>query len=134
MTDNFTVGNDDSLLNWNWNSSNYNESVLPAKEVDVVVEKYKICNDVKMVDYIPCLDNVKEIAKFNVSERGEKYERHCPQQGKGLNCIVPRPKGYRKHILWPQSRDQVLSLLLWFLILIFQLLNLRISDHSSCCE
>ncbi|XP_058724532.1 probable methyltransferase PMT10 [Vicia villosa] len=109
MTDNFTVGNDDSLLNWNWNSSNYNESVLVAKEVDVVVKKYKICDDVKMVDYIPCLDNLAEIAKLNVSERGEKYERHCPQQGKGLNCIVPRPKGYRKHILWPQSRDQI-----WF--------------------
>ncbi|KAL5071111.1 hypothetical protein RYX36_021998 [Vicia faba] len=109
MTDNFTVGNDDSLLNWNWNSSNNNESVLVGKEVDVVVNKYKICDDVKMVDYIPCLDNAQDIAKLNASEKGEKYERHCPQQEKALNCIVPRPKGYKKHILWPQSRDQI-----WF--------------------
>jgi hypothetical protein len=64
---------------------------------------------------------VEEILKFSGSERGEKYERHCPQQGKGLNCIVPRPKGYKKHILWPQSRDEVLLLLL---LLLFRFLTL----------
>jgi hypothetical protein len=106
MTDNFTVGNytDDDLL-FNWNN---NETILVGKDVEkVVVKKYKICGDLKMVDYIPCLDNGEEILKFSGSERGEKYERHCPQQGKGLNCIVPRPKGYKKPILWPQSRDEV---------------------------
>ncbi|KAK2453356.1 putative methyltransferase PMT11 [Trifolium repens] len=108
MTDNFTVGNytDDDLL-FNWNN---NETILVEKDAEkFAVNKYKICGDSKMVDYIPCLDNAEEILKFSGSERGEKYERHCPQQGKGLNCIVPRPKGYKKPILWPQSRDEI-----WF--------------------
>nr|XP_027189237.1 probable methyltransferase PMT10 isoform X2 [Cicer arietinum] len=106
MTDNFTLGsNDDSLLlNWNMN----NDDLVPVVMEKKVVEKYKIC-DMSMVDYIPCLDNVEEIVKFNVSLRGEKYERHCPQQGKGLNCIVPRPNGYKRPILWPKSRDEI-----WF--------------------
>ncbi|GAU34616.1 hypothetical protein TSUD_15310 [Trifolium subterraneum] len=109
MTDNFTVGNDtaadDLLLNW------YNNETIPVeKDVEkFVVNKFKICGDMKMVDYIPCLDNVEEILKFSGSERGEKYERHCPQQDKGLNCMVPRPKGYKKRIRWPQSRDEI-----WF--------------------
>lgn len=112
MTDNFTVSNnddDESLLNWNLNITNNNsDSDFVVEEVKKV-KKYKICKDVKMVDYIPCLDNFEEIVKFNGSERGEKYERHCPKQDKGLNCVVPRPKGYRKPILWPKSRDEI-----WF--------------------
>lgn len=86
-----------------------NDDLVPVVMEKKVVEKYKIC-DMSMVDYIPCLDNVEEIVKFNVSLRGEKYERHCPQQGKGLNCIVPRPNGYKRPILWPKSRDEVLLL------------------------
>lgn len=72
------------------------------------VDKFEVCDE-SMTDYIPCLDNVEEIEKLNSSERGEKYERHCPGQGKGLNCVVPRPKGYQIRIHWPQSRDEV-----WF--------------------
>lgn len=73
----------------------------------VKVDKFKVCDE-SMTDYIPCLDNVEEIDKLNSSERGEKYERHCPGQGKGLNCVVPRPKGYQIRIHWPQSRDEVI--------------------------
>ncbi|XP_050363018.1 probable methyltransferase PMT10 [Argentina anserina] len=72
------------------------------------VEKYGVC-DQKLTDYIPCLDNVEEIQKLSSTERGEKFERHCPGDGKRLSCLVPRPKGYQIRIPWPQSRDQV-----WF--------------------
>ncbi|CBI18957.3 unnamed protein product, partial [Vitis vinifera] len=62
-----------------------------------------------MQDYIPCLDNVKEIARLNSTEKGEKYERHCPGKGEGLDCLVPMPQGYKPRIPWPASRDEV-----WF--------------------
>lgn len=74
----------------------------------VKVDKFGVC-DQKLTDYIPCLDNVEEIKKLNSTERGEKFERHCPGEGKRLNCVVPRPKGYQIRIPWPQSRDEVNS-------------------------
>ncbi|KAG8493864.1 hypothetical protein CXB51_011333 [Gossypium anomalum] len=77
-------------------------------EVKVRFEKYKVCERSK-VDYIPCLDNEEAIKLFNNSEKGEKYERHCPGNDKSLDCVVPRPEGYRIPIPWPQSRDEV-----WF--------------------
>ncbi|KAE8731810.1 putative methyltransferase PMT10 [Hibiscus syriacus] len=40
---------------------------------------------------------------------GEKYERHCPGKGRMLDCVVPRPEGYRRSIPLPQSRDEVWS-------------------------
>lgn len=114
MTDNFTVGEEDhsgpdpveDLLSWK-NDSRGGEIMKGSKKV----ERYEVC-DVGMVDYIPCLDNVEAIEglekKGNGSVRGERYERHCPEEGKGLNCVVPAPRGYRSPILWPQSRDEVL--------------------------
>ncbi|OIW02457.1 hypothetical protein TanjilG_05050 [Lupinus angustifolius] len=112
MTEDFKIGDLDSDLvndfkNWS-NSRRVKESEKDSSFVRVKVEKYKKC-DMKMVNYIPCLDNVEAVAQLNQSVRGEKYERHCPEQGKGLNCLVPRPKGYRAPIHWPQSRDEV-----WF--------------------
>ncbi|XP_059631733.1 probable methyltransferase PMT10 [Cornus florida] len=74
----------------------------------VRVEKYRACNE-SMRDYIPCLDNVDVISRLNSTERGEKFERHCPEGGKGLDCVVPRPEGYKLKIPWPKSRDEV-----WF--------------------
>ncbi|KAK4384335.1 protein DETOXIFICATION 35 [Sesamum angolense] len=47
------------------------------------------------------------IKKLNSTEKGEKFERHCPEEGKGLNCLVPAPKGYRTPIPWPRSRDEI---------------------------
>lgn len=73
----------------------------------VKVEKYKVCEQ-SMTDYIPCLDNMEEIKRLNSTDRGEKYERHCPSQGKTLNCVVPRPNGYKIRIPWPKSRDEVI--------------------------
>lgn len=111
MTDNFTVGDSDlgsvvDLLSWKNESRGVVEEEGAAAKV--VVEKFKVC-DSGMVDYVPCLDNAEAVARLNGSERGEKYERHCPEEGKGLNCLLPRPLGYRVPILWPQSRDEV-----WF--------------------
>ncbi|CAL0317947.1 unnamed protein product [Lupinus luteus] len=112
MTEDFEIGDLDSDLvndfrNWS-NSQRVKEIENDRSIVRVKVEKYKTC-DKKMVHYIPCMDNVEAIARLNQSMKGEKYERHCPKQGKGLNCLVPRPKGYRAPIHWPKSRDEV-----WF--------------------
>lgn len=74
----------------------------------VKVKRFGVC-DQSMREHIPCLDNVEEISKLNSTERGEKYERHCPGEGKGLNCVVPVPQGYKIRIPWPKSRDEV-----WF--------------------
>lgn len=46
-----------------------------------------------MKDYVPCLDNVGE--------------RDSPEERKGLDCLIPRPKDYRSPVLWPKSRDEV---------------------------
>lgn len=73
----------------------------------VKVEKYKVC-ELSMTDYIPCLDYVEEIKRLNSTEKGEKYERHCPGEGRSLNCLVPRPNGYKMRIPWPKSRDEVI--------------------------
>ncbi|MBA0585543.1 hypothetical protein Gorai_016315, partial [Gossypium raimondii] len=77
-------------------------------DVRVGVEKYKVCDKSK-VDYIPCLDNKKAIKLLSKSEKGEKYERHCPGKDEMLDCVIPRPEGYQRSIPWPQSRDEV-----WF--------------------
>ncbi|XP_059453850.1 probable methyltransferase PMT10 isoform X3 [Corylus avellana] len=72
----------------------------------VKVGKYKVCEQ-SMSEYIPCIDNVEEIRRLNLSASVERYERHCPQQGKGLDCVVPRPEGYQVKVPWPKSRDEV---------------------------
>ncbi|OMO53027.1 putative S-adenosyl-L-methionine-dependent methyltransferase protein [Corchorus olitorius] len=77
-------------------------------EVRIKIDKYKVCDKSK-VDSIPCLDYEEAIKQFSESEKGEKYERHCPGKDKMLGCVVPRPEGYRRPIPWPQSRDEV-----WF--------------------
>ncbi|PWA65470.1 S-adenosyl-L-methionine-dependent methyltransferases superfamily protein [Artemisia annua] len=42
------------------------------------------------------------------TEKGERFERHCPEKDKGLSCLVPPPKGYKAPIPWPTSRDEAL--------------------------
>ncbi|XP_052108938.1 probable methyltransferase PMT10 isoform X2 [Arachis duranensis] len=115
MTDNFTVGDSSDLrLPEDFGNSSYlrgaseRERVGGGARARLSVESYKVC-DQRMVNYVPCLDRTSAIAKMSSSEKGEKYERHCAAEGKGLNCLVPRPKGYRRPILWPRSRDEV-----WF--------------------
>ncbi|XP_014504908.1 probable methyltransferase PMT10 isoform X1 [Vigna radiata var. radiata] len=106
MTEDFRVGELDPGLEEE--GQNGSVSVKESGGVKEKVEKYKVC-DVRMVDFVPCLDNEEAMKKLEGSVRGEKYERHCPQEGMGLNCLVPPPKGYRRPVLWPKSRDEV-----WF--------------------
>ncbi|KAJ8541595.1 hypothetical protein K7X08_002411 [Anisodus acutangulus] len=62
--------------------------------------KFRVCDD-SMRDYVPCLSNSKGKREF--------FERHFPPKGKGLDCLVPRPKDYKLRIPWPKSRDEI-----WF--------------------
>ena len=107
MTEDFKVGELDPGFEEEW--GNGSAFVKESGGVREKVKKYKVC-DVRMVDYVPCLDNEKAMKKLEGSVRGEKYERHCPQEGMGLNCLVPPPKGYRRPVVWPKSRDEVHAL------------------------
>ena len=108
MMEDFKIGDYDPTLVGDLGNLNETEEVKEEEnKVRIKAERYKIC-DQSMTDYIPCLDNVEVIKRLNSTEKGEKYELHCPEEGKGLNCLVPMPKGYRIPILWPKSRDQVL--------------------------
>lgn len=104
MTDDFEVGDFDPGVEENWGSENKTKVV----EARAVVKKFGRCEG-SMREYIPCLDNVEAIRRLNSTEKGERFERHCPEKGKGWNCLVPAPKGYRTPIPWPRSRDEV-----WF--------------------
>ncbi|CAH2058701.1 unnamed protein product [Thlaspi arvense] len=107
MSDDFEVGEveNDSVEDW----GNQTEIVEAKRDGDfkprVRIKKFGMCPE-SMREYIPCLDNTDAIKKLKSTERGEKFERHCPEKGKGLNCLVPPPKGYRQPIPWPKSRDE----------------------------
>lgn len=110
MRDNFEVGEVDSNAVEEWESENRTESVEgESGSGKFSVKKFRVCA-MSMRDYIPCLDNVEAIRKLESSEKGEKFERHCPDKDHGLNCLVPSPKGYRTPIPWPRSRDEVWNL------------------------
>ncbi|XP_078428166.1 putative methyltransferase PMT12 [Wolffia australiana] len=91
--------NDTDLDLWNTSSS---------EGLGIRVRKFPLC-PVGMKEYIPCLDNEEAIRKLESTAKGEKYERHCPEREKTLNCLVPAPNGYKYRIPWPRSRDEV-----WF--------------------
>lgn len=80
----------------------------PAVGSRVRIGRFPVCPE-SMREYIPCLDNEEEIRRLPSTERGERFERHCPAKDKGLSCLVPAPKGYKAPIPWPRSRDEV-----WF--------------------
>ncbi|KAL7176323.1 hypothetical protein ACSBR2_029797 [Camellia fascicularis] len=113
MTDDFVVGEFDPsaierVANANAREGRQSDEDDFRNRARVRLEKFRVCDE-SMREYIPCLDNVDAISRLNSTERGEGFERHCPQKEKGLNCLVPRPKGYMLKIPWPQSRDEV-----WF--------------------
>lgn len=108
MTDNFEVGDFDPGIAEDWGSENTTEAV---EEGRAVVKKFGWCKE-SMREYIPCLDNVQAIRGLESTERGERFERHCPEKGKGLDCLVPAPKGYKTPIPWPRSRDEVVLVVL----------------------
>lgn len=113
MTEDFKIGDFDTE-DYSWVEDLKNESDTREESGGhgnhgrVKIERYRVCDE-RMSDYIPCLDNVEEMKMKNWSERGEKYERHCPVEGKRLDCLVPMPKGYKSPIPWPQSRDEVMG-------------------------
>lgn len=104
MTEDFVVGEFDEGLIESivvvGNSSDERERGESGERKVIKVEKFRIC-EIDKSDYIPCLENVGGDFQSNLSER------HCPEKGKGLDCVVPRRKGYKLHIPWPKSRDEV---------------------------
>lgn len=111
MTDDFEVGDYDPKVTEDLGSDNVSVGMANGGKGDdrvrVRIEKFEICPE-SMREYIPCLDNDEAIKKLNSTEKGEKFERHCPEKGKELNCLIPVPKGYRAPIPWPKSRDEVI--------------------------
>lgn len=91
------------------------------KRIRMKINKFKVCPK-SMSEYIPCMDNEEAISKLKSTERGERFERHCPLEGNGLDCSVPAPKDYKKPIPWPRSRDEVPISFFLLYIYIFPLL------------
>ncbi|KAB2010955.1 hypothetical protein ES319_D10G280900v1 [Gossypium barbadense] len=110
MSDEFEIGEFDPNLveNWGNGTETQEETKTEGATSTFRVKKFGLCDE-SMREYIPCLDNVEAIKRLKSTEKGERFERHCPEKGKGLNCLVPAPKGYRPPIPWPRSRDEV-----WF--------------------
>ena len=94
MTEDFVVGEfDEGLIESIVAVANTSDERGERKVVRV--DKFSIC-EMNMSDYVPGFDDVDSDFQLNMSEKG-----------KGLGCLVPRPKGYKLHIPWPKSRDEV---------------------------
>ncbi|KNA20549.1 hypothetical protein SOVF_050940 [Spinacia oleracea] len=106
MTEDFEIGEYDPNVVESWGNSS--DSEVAVSETRVRVSKFPICGD-SLREYIPCMDNEEAIKRLVSTEKGEKFERHCPEKGKELNCLIPAPKNYKIPIPWPRSRDEV-----WF--------------------
>lgn len=103
MSDDFETGEyDPDLVETEWNGNTNGTEVTKS----VKIRRYQMCAE-RMREYIPCLDNVDAIKQLKSTDKGERFERHCPLNGTGLNCLVPAPKGYKTPIPWPRSRDEV---------------------------
>ncbi|KDP32665.1 hypothetical protein JCGZ_13663 [Jatropha curcas] len=72
---------------------------------------WQLCNVTTGADYIPCLDNDKQLKKLRSTRHFEHRERHCPEEGP--TCLVPIPEGYKKSIPWPASRDKAVPNIEW---------------------
>ncbi|CAN6874733.1 unnamed protein product [Brassica oleracea] len=108
MSDEFQIGDYDAESLGNQTESESGDGEAELTTARVTVGRIEVCPEV-MTDYIPCLDNVEAIKRLESTARGERFERHCPKEGTGLNCTVPVPNGYRPPIPWPKSRAEV-----WF--------------------
>lgn len=105
MVDEFEVGDLDPELTENWGNE-IESGTDESGSAKIRIKKFALCSQ-SMREYIPCLDNADAIKQLKSTEKGEKFERHCPDSGRGLNCLVPAPKGYKMPIPWPRSRDEV---------------------------
>lgn len=106
MSDEFRIGDYDAESLGNQTESESGDGEAELTTARASVGRIEVCPEV-MTDYIPCLDNVEAIKRLESTARGERFERHCPKEGTGLNCTVPAPNGYRPPIPWPKSRDEV---------------------------
>ncbi|KAJ8428810.1 LOW QUALITY PROTEIN: hypothetical protein Cgig2_028015 [Carnegiea gigantea] len=116
MTEDFEVGEYDPTVVENWGNGTGSENEeSEARELRIRVKKFSLCPD-SMREYIRCMDNEEAIRQLKSTERGERFERHYPEKGKELNCLVAAPKNYKVPIPWPRGRDEVLFDTLMFLI------------------
>ncbi|KAI0530489.1 hypothetical protein KFK09_000033 [Dendrobium nobile] len=76
-----------------------------GNEASFIGYEWELCNVTAGADYIPCLDNEKAIKKLNNIKHYQHRERHCPEESP--TCLVPLPKGYKRSIEWPRSRDKI---------------------------
>ncbi|KAF2320712.1 hypothetical protein GH714_030262 [Hevea brasiliensis] len=90
LSNDFEVGEFNPEVVDNWGNETRVES--GEKDIRVRVKRFELCSE---REYMLCLDNVDAIKRLKSTESGEKYERHCPKEGKGLNCLVLLPKGYQ---------------------------------------
>ncbi|XP_044508514.1 probable methyltransferase PMT11 [Mangifera indica] len=106
MSDEFEVGEyDPDLVETDWGNNNGTEET-DSGGGRVQIKRFSMCSR-NVTEIIPCLDNWEIIKRLKSTDKGEKFERHCPEKGTGLNCLVPAPKGYKQPIPWPRSRDEV---------------------------
>ncbi|KAL2333286.1 hypothetical protein Fmac_014499 [Flemingia macrophylla] len=108
MSDEFEVGGLDPGMVEQWVNETQveDEGSSSSYNLGFAIKKFGLCPR-EMSEYIPCLDNEDAIRKLPSTEKGERFERHCPEKGQGLNCLIPAPRGYRTPIPWPRSRDEV---------------------------
>ncbi|XP_019182494.1 PREDICTED: probable methyltransferase PMT27 [Ipomoea nil] len=66
---------------------------------------WQLCNVTAGQDYIPCLDNEPALHKLRTRRHFEHRERHCPEEPP--TCLVQLPKGYKRPIEWPKSREKI---------------------------
>ncbi|CAL1379800.1 unnamed protein product [Linum trigynum] len=100
--------NETSTENGSWStqaveSKNEKDTQESAKEP--VVFNWKSCNGTAGPDFIPCLDNWRAIKNLRSNKHYEHRERHCPEEPP--TCLVPLPKGYKRPIEWPTSREKI---------------------------
>ncbi|XP_074582931.1 putative methyltransferase PMT15 [Curcuma longa] len=77
-----------------------------AAEEPAAVREFPAC-DVKYSEYTPCEDGDRSL-RFD-RDRLIYRERHCPEKGELLKCLIPAPPGYRNPFPWPASRERA-----WF--------------------
>ncbi|KAH0861478.1 hypothetical protein HID58_089739, partial [Brassica napus] len=98
MSDEFRIGDYDAESLGNQTESESGDGEAELTTARASVGRIEVCPEV-MTDYIPCLDNVEAIKRLESTARGERFERHCPKEGTGLNCTVPAPNGGQNWIL-----------------------------------
>ncbi|KAL2347220.1 hypothetical protein Fmac_001220 [Flemingia macrophylla] len=84
-------------------SKNEKESQESSKQATGY--NWKLCNVTAGPDFIPCLDNWKAIRSLRSTKHYEHRERHCPEEPP--TCLVSLPKGYKRSIEWPESREKI---------------------------